>query len=486
MRSLLGIVVLIAGVAGLGLWGRSHQAHQIERTISTAATAAAAGAVHGVTTRVSGRDITVTGLADTEAEKQTILAALNAVEGRRVVNDLLTVLPVASPYTLSLSKEAGKSDLGASGNVPTEAARAELAASLGGDASALVLASGAPAGWIDLAKAAVAALGPLNFGQAVVTDDALKIVGQAQTPVEAEAARAALAGLPEGAATAELSLVDDGKPAIWTLDYAAAHGAVVTGKLPRGLDVPAIAAALGLRSATDEAQHAQIGPEAGVGPLAALLRWLPDLESLRATVTPEGTEIVAGVGAGADLDLIGQGIAADLAATGASNVAFRLEQVAAEGADGTHRTNAATGEEEMLSGGYWLPVLRIAPSVEACRQAADDILARQTINFLSGSDRLDATARGVISRLASVVLPCTRDGGLKALVGGHTDSTGDAGLNLGLSQRRATAVRLALVARGIPGPALRAQGYGDSRPIAPNDTEEGKAANRRTTIEWSE
>lgn len=68
-------------------------------------------------------------------------------------------------------------------------------------------------------------------------------------------------------------------------------------------------------------------------------------------------------------------------------------------------------------------------------------------------------------------------------VRGHTDSTnstGDPDHNQKLSQRRAEAVRDALVKRGIAAARINAIGFGDSRPVASNSTEEGRATNRRT------
>jgi outer membrane protein OmpA-like peptidoglycan-associated protein len=70
----------------------------------------------------------------------------------------------------------------------------------------------------------------------------------------------------------------------------------------------------------------------------------------------------------------------------------------------------------------------------------------------------------------------------KVEVQGHTDSVGTAMYNQQLSQRRAEAVRQFLIARGIKPERIRARGYGSSRPIAPNTTEEGRALNRRTEI----
>lgn len=64
-------------------------------------------------------------------------------------------------------------------------------------------------------------------------------------------------------------------------------------------------------------------------------------------------------------------------------------------------------------------------------------------------------------------------------IGGHTDSDGDPGYNQTLSQERADAVKDYLAAQGIPAESMTARGYGPDQPIAPNDTPENKALNRR-------
>lgn len=71
------------------------------------------------------------------------------------------------------------------------------------------------------------------------------------------------------------------------------------------------------------------------------------------------------------------------------------------------------------------------------------------------------------------------DPSLKLEIGGHTDSDGDAGRNLTLSQERAEAIKTLLVQQGIDAARLSAKGYGAGKPIAPNDSAEGKANNRR-------
>ena len=71
---------------------------------------------------------------------------------------------------------------------------------------------------------------------------------------------------------------------------------------------------------------------------------------------------------------------------------------------------------------------------------------------------------------------------VKIEISGHTDNKGDKKYNLALSQKRAESVVNYLVQKGIAAARLVAKGYGDTMPIAPNDTEENKAKNRRTEV----
>jgi outer membrane protein OmpA-like peptidoglycan-associated protein len=64
-------------------------------------------------------------------------------------------------------------------------------------------------------------------------------------------------------------------------------------------------------------------------------------------------------------------------------------------------------------------------------------------------------------------------------IAGYTDNTGDAALNLALSQKRAEAVRQAFIKYGADPDMLVAKGYGEADPIASNDTAEGRLKNRR-------
>ncbi|CAN5832674.1 OmpA family protein [soil metagenome] len=65
---------------------------------------------------------------------------------------------------------------------------------------------------------------------------------------------------------------------------------------------------------------------------------------------------------------------------------------------------------------------------------------------------------------------------------GHTDSTGSDDYNQGLSERRADSVAAYLESRGVRGARIGTRGFGETQPIASNDTEQGRAANRRVEI----
>ena len=73
-------------------------------------------------------------------------------------------------------------------------------------------------------------------------------------------------------------------------------------------------------------------------------------------------------------------------------------------------------------------------------------------------------------------------GNTKIEISGHTDSVGSDRYNMGLSLRRAHAVRDYLISKGIPASQLIATGFGESDPVANNDTDTGRAKNRRVEL----
>ena len=99
--------------------------------------------------------------------------------------------------------------------------------------------------------------------------------------------------------------------------------------------------------------------------------------------------------------------------------------------------------------------------------------------FSSGQSELSTGDRGAVQQIATVL---AQTPGRTVRVEGHTDAVGGDTSNQRLSEERANAVRAALIAGGLDPARVTAVGYGESRPVAGNDTAEGRARNRRVEL----
>ena len=99
------------------------------------------------------------------------------------------------------------------------------------------------------------------------------------------------------------------------------------------------------------------------------------------------------------------------------------------------------------------------------------------VKFKTGSAELTSLSR---YQLDDLVAQLKKNPAVKILVGGHTDNVGSLEGNVALSQSRAATVAAYLAGKGITGDRFTAQGFGPADPIDSNDTEEGRAKNRRT------
>ena len=123
----------------------------------------------------------------------------------------------------------------------------------------------------------------------------------------------------------------------------------------------------------------------------------------------------------------------------------------------------------------------ISAIMETRKGARGLVAALSGVNFETNKATLKPVAREKLSKLSGVLLGFP--GEYKLEIEGHTDSTGSDGYNQKLSESRAVSVRDFLMAQGIPAERIpSSQGFGRTRPIAPNDTKTNREKNRRVDI----
>jgi OOP family OmpA-OmpF porin len=115
-------------------------------------------------------------------------------------------------------------------------------------------------------------------------------------------------------------------------------------------------------------------------------------------------------------------------------------------------------------------------TIDACQTAINQRLAAGRIEFDSSSPTIRSASLPVLDDLARIIRQCPA---FRVSIAGHTDNTGRAETNQTLSQNRARAVADYLASRGVETRRLVWAGFGSSRPIADNNTDEGKSRNRR-------
>ena len=113
---------------------------------------------------------------------------------------------------------------------------------------------------------------------------------------------------------------------------------------------------------------------------------------------------------------------------------------------------------------------------EACKGRFEILSRTGNIYFASGSSRHDAKSEPLLDSLANIISRCPN---MVIEVGGHTDSVGSDASNQRLSDARANTVRQYLISKNLNPSVLVSKGYGESSPIASNDTREGRWKNRR-------
>jgi outer membrane protein OmpA-like peptidoglycan-associated protein len=160
-----------------------------------------------------------------------------------------------------------------------------------------------------------------------------------------------------------------------------------------------------------------------------------------------------------------------------TSVEAQGQSILLSGAAPDYRAKTQAGE---IAGAVWgvasvVNEIAIIGQAGTCQQEIDDLLQDQRVAFKTGRAELADSSYPMLAMVASIARACET-----ALeIAGHTDSVGDAAVNQKLSQRRADAVRKYLVQSGVSPARLKATGYGETQPVADNNSKSGRKLNRR-------
>lgn len=111
----------------------------------------------------------------------------------------------------------------------------------------------------------------------------------------------------------------------------------------------------------------------------------------------------------------------------------------------------------------------------------------EDVHFAYDKSELTDYAKGVLDAAAGVINDLAKKyPELQVDVAGHTDWVGTDGYNQGLSERRAGSVKQYLIRKGVDGARITTYAYGETRPKATNETDEGRALNRRAEVQTRE
>ena len=143
------------------------------------------------------------------------------------------------------------------------------------------------------------------------------------------------------------------------------------------------------------------------------------------------------------------------------------------------KTDLLSRLKALFGDSFMIADLALPAAVKPAQDLAG-ILAMSSVHFPSGVKAVPAGKEDALKKAADAIKAAPK--GTKIEVAGYADKSGPPEANLKLSEARAEAVRAALVKMGVDPGALTAKGYGEDRPLAGNDTEDGRAKNRRVEL----
>ena len=402
---------------------------------------------------VSGRDVSFAADAFSEDGRRGAVAAVEAVPGVRLVNDETRLIPEAKPFVWSAERDVARVTLG--GSAPLPASKAKLLeaarAALGGVevVDQMQMSRGAPPRFDNAALLLVDQIPKLKEGKIAISDGKVSLSGMARDLGGREAIAAALKNLPEGFSVA----ANDIKAPPYVFQAYKDPVAVtltLTGYVPDNNVHAAIASAAGRKFFSEKVVDnlkASIGAPSGfVSAVVPALGALSRLSTGTLVVTDREIKLSGDAFFDAAVTQIRASLAKDFPEGWQVKADISVKPAAAP----------------------------VDPTV--CQQLFSELLAKGRIRFEPGRAIIDQDSAGLLDRLIETAMRCpTAD----IEIAGHTDADGEDAVNQALSEKRAQAVLDYLVRAGLPASRFTPIGYGSSQPVASNDTDEGKAQNRR-------
>lgn len=414
---------------------------------------------------VESGKVIITAMADSPEAKVSLESRILRRAPDEVVVDLTisSPLPVITPFTLRAKLEDGVFDFDACSADTSEAREAILdaakAAGMKGDQDCIIGLGVPTPRWSEAAKISIEALTKLGGGSVTITDADIAMVSVPNLDpakfdqVVAETKRA----LPMVFTLhATLPVIENGEVQVPEFSATLSPEGLLQlrGKLGTELSRTTIRsyaqARFGSDSIYDATRLAEALPVGWSNRIMAGLDALAELHSGSMTITPDL------------IDLSGQ--------SGRQDAGTRISQVLTTKLGDTEQFALAVAYNEALN------PLASLPTPEECLADIQATQSDSKILFESGSGALDESAGPILDQIAEILKAC---GEIGLEIQGHTDSRGRETMNQALSQNRAQSVLAALRERRVLTGNFDAIGYGETQPIADNETEEGREANRR-------
>lgn len=419
-----------------------------------------------------GRDASLSADAFVSGSIDDAVKFVDSTDGVRLVHNRVQLIPTAQSYRFNIEKTDDAIIL--SGNVPLPDTRRALVEAVKVKYPAakvvdeLTYALGAPAGFDEAAKFAVSQLSGLASGSLATNDGVLAVKGIAPDQISFDTLMAGLKTPPSdltiGAVTVEVKApVGSAPSAAPEPPMPELEGTIF--KAERNAEAETLTLSGFYK---DARQHDDI--------LAAAKRnfmsdKIIDITAMAANA-PSSLDGIAGLGL-SQLSRLGDGVL-ELKDKVLSLNGTALYEKATSSIKSTITDNLPQG----YTGQATIAVAEPEDVVDttACQSLFVSVISNGTIQFETASARIDKDSAGLLDVVVSIAQRCPTG---KIEVQGYTDTDGSTQDNLQLSQQRADAVLQYLVNAGVDGARLTAVGYGQTSPVASNDTQDGKAKNRR-------